>query len=176
MLFPSGRHAISVTISSTFVSCFVSPPVASTTKTLSRSPSRFEVNAILRPMKPCYWGRSVGTKSHLVPGLLRIHVAERRDPSHHGRRRCVSSPRTRAPRRPEDLRPFEGAVDDPVRICRATRVDRAVRGAGGKRGDEHRRSGRLAPRGPKSRHGSRERHVPRLSSVVHLRPPRTGQP
>ena len=49
MLFPSGRHAISVTISSTFVSCFVSPPVASTTKTLSRSPSRFEVNAILLP-------------------------------------------------------------------------------------------------------------------------------
>src|SRR5881392_3182899 len=49
MLFPSGRHAISVTISSTFVSCFVSLPVASTTKTLSRSPSRFEMNAILRP-------------------------------------------------------------------------------------------------------------------------------
>src|SRR5438876_2480608 len=44
----------------------------------------------------------------------------------------------------------------------------------GERGDEHRRSDRLAPRGPKSRHGSRERHVPRLSSGVHIRPTRAG--
>src|SRR5256714_15168912 len=41
-------------------------------------------------MKPRLSGRSAGTKSHPVPSLLRIHVAERRDPSHHGRRRCVS--------------------------------------------------------------------------------------
>src|SRR5207244_5295096 len=74
--------------------------------------NRSGVNVTLRPMKPCYWGRSVGTKSHLVPGLLSIHVAERRDPSHHVRRRCVSSSRTRAPSLPEDLRPFEELVAD----------------------------------------------------------------